>query len=243
MSATINGDDVNEVINQLAPASCIQVPILDTTDATQKARKSGRCKGLQGESLTASFFRSDEYSSARCMAFTNSATASCHLHDIASRQDTVMEITHVHDLPKEDQYSGARDRADFSAVIFDRSCGFGSARRRIKSFHAAWQSSHACSTSGDHACADSRLTDRFPLRDNVSIRSQDNIRVMHHRRQDFPVESLQFAAVGFVANPPNASGRARNSEHRRTASFHRRSDMRVNQMSENIALEINKQGS
>jgi len=59
------------------------------------------------------------------------------------------------------------------------------------------------------------MTDRFPPRDNVSIRSQDNLRVMHHRRQDFLVvidpaegigftESLQFAAVGFVANPPNA---------------------------------------
>lgn len=31
--------------------------------------------------------------------------------------------------------------------------GSGSARRRIKLFHAARQSSHACSTSGDHACA------------------------------------------------------------------------------------------
>jgi hypothetical protein len=74
MSATITGDDVNEVISQIAPVSCIQVPILDTTDAAQKARKSGRRKGFHWESVTAPLCRPvDKCSSPRCMAYVGKA--------------------------------------------------------------------------------------------------------------------------------------------------------------------------
>ena len=47
----MSGDDVSEVMSQPAPASCIQVPMLDATDAIQRARKSGWRSGLHAESL------------------------------------------------------------------------------------------------------------------------------------------------------------------------------------------------
>ena len=43
MSATITGDSVSEVISHAAPTSCIQVPMLEVSEAIQSARKSGLC--------------------------------------------------------------------------------------------------------------------------------------------------------------------------------------------------------
>jgi hypothetical protein len=51
MSATIKGDGVSDVISQPAPASCIQVPMFEATEAIQRARKSGWRKGLQAGSF------------------------------------------------------------------------------------------------------------------------------------------------------------------------------------------------
>jgi hypothetical protein len=50
MSVTISGDDVNDVISHPAPASCIQVPMLEATEAIQRARKSGWRRGLHADS-------------------------------------------------------------------------------------------------------------------------------------------------------------------------------------------------
>ncbi len=52
MSATMKGDVVSEVISQPAPASCIQVPMFEVTDAIQSARKIGSRNGLQADLLT-----------------------------------------------------------------------------------------------------------------------------------------------------------------------------------------------
>jgi hypothetical protein len=54
MSAAKSGDGVSEVISQPAPASCIQVPMFEATEAIQRARKSGRRKGLQADSFAIS---------------------------------------------------------------------------------------------------------------------------------------------------------------------------------------------
>jgi len=54
MSATMSGDDVNEVISHPAPASCIQVPMFEATEAIQRARKSGWRNGLQADSFAIS---------------------------------------------------------------------------------------------------------------------------------------------------------------------------------------------
>src|SRR5271170_4011732 len=48
-SATIDGDGESEVINQPAPTSCIQPPMLETMVAIQRLRKSALCNGLQGD--------------------------------------------------------------------------------------------------------------------------------------------------------------------------------------------------
>ena len=40
MSATIKGEGASSVISQLAPTSCIIVPMLETTEAIQRKRKS-----------------------------------------------------------------------------------------------------------------------------------------------------------------------------------------------------------
>src|SRR5471030_1060005 len=48
-SATIEGDAESEVINQPDPTSCIQVPMLETTVAIHRLRKSAFCKGRHGE--------------------------------------------------------------------------------------------------------------------------------------------------------------------------------------------------
>jgi len=47
----MKGDVVSEVISHPAPASCIQVPMFEATDAIQSARKSGRRNGLQADAL------------------------------------------------------------------------------------------------------------------------------------------------------------------------------------------------
>ena len=48
-SATIDGDDESEVINQPAPTSCIQVPMFETIVAIQRLRKSAFRSGLHAE--------------------------------------------------------------------------------------------------------------------------------------------------------------------------------------------------
>ena len=48
-SATIDGDDDNEVINQPAPTSCIQVPMFETMVAIHKLRKSAFFSGLHAD--------------------------------------------------------------------------------------------------------------------------------------------------------------------------------------------------
>src|SRR5437016_12310441 len=48
-SATIDGEDESEVINQPDPTSCIHVPMLDTMVAIQRLRKRAFRRGLQAE--------------------------------------------------------------------------------------------------------------------------------------------------------------------------------------------------
>jgi hypothetical protein len=48
-SATIMGVGESEVINQPAPISCIQVPMLEATAASQMLRNSLICSGDQAE--------------------------------------------------------------------------------------------------------------------------------------------------------------------------------------------------
>jgi hypothetical protein len=43
------GDGAREVINHAAPTFCIQVPMLDATEAIQRDRKTRWRKGLQGD--------------------------------------------------------------------------------------------------------------------------------------------------------------------------------------------------
>jgi hypothetical protein len=47
--ATIVGLGASEVINHAAPTFCIQVPMLEATDAIQRARNNGCRSGLQAE--------------------------------------------------------------------------------------------------------------------------------------------------------------------------------------------------
>ena len=51
MSATKSGDDVSDVISQPTPTVCIQVPMLEATEAIQIERKTAWRNGLQGEGL------------------------------------------------------------------------------------------------------------------------------------------------------------------------------------------------
>jgi hypothetical protein len=48
-SATIDGDEESEVINQPAPTSCIQVPTFETMVAIHKLRNSVFRSGSHGE--------------------------------------------------------------------------------------------------------------------------------------------------------------------------------------------------
>ena len=48
-SATIDGDEESEVINQPAPTSCIQVPMFETIVAIHTLRNSPLRSGLQGD--------------------------------------------------------------------------------------------------------------------------------------------------------------------------------------------------
>src|SRR5438445_8833222 len=48
-SATSDGDDESEVINQPEPTSCIHVPTFETIVAIHRLRKSPFCKGLHAE--------------------------------------------------------------------------------------------------------------------------------------------------------------------------------------------------
>src|ERR1700676_4281399 len=48
-SATIDGEDESDVINQPAPTSCIQLPTFETTVAIHRLRKSALRSGLQAE--------------------------------------------------------------------------------------------------------------------------------------------------------------------------------------------------
>src|SRR3989442_9160777 len=48
-SATIDGDDESEVINQPAPTSCIQVPMFETIVAIHRLRNSPLRSGLHGD--------------------------------------------------------------------------------------------------------------------------------------------------------------------------------------------------
>src|SRR5450432_2835029 len=48
-SATIEGDDDSEVINQPAPTSCIHVPMFETMVAIQRLRNSAFLSGLHAE--------------------------------------------------------------------------------------------------------------------------------------------------------------------------------------------------
>src|SRR5579864_4817482 len=48
-SATIEGDEESEVINQPAPKSCIHEPTFETMVAIHRLRKSAFCNGLHGE--------------------------------------------------------------------------------------------------------------------------------------------------------------------------------------------------
>src|ERR1700686_3133861 len=52
-SATIEGDEESEVINQPEPTSCIQVPTLDTIVAIHRLRNRAFRSGLQGEAWVA----------------------------------------------------------------------------------------------------------------------------------------------------------------------------------------------
>src|SRR6266403_714858 len=49
-SATINGDGESEVITHAAPTFCIQVPMLETSEAIQSARNTGCDSGAQADS-------------------------------------------------------------------------------------------------------------------------------------------------------------------------------------------------
>jgi hypothetical protein len=51
INATMTDDDVSEAISQPAPASCIQVPMFDPTEAIQRARKSLWRNGLHADAL------------------------------------------------------------------------------------------------------------------------------------------------------------------------------------------------
>src|SRR5438046_10404002 len=46
-SATIDGEDESDVINQPAPTSCIHVPALETIVAIHRLRNSAVCSGVQ----------------------------------------------------------------------------------------------------------------------------------------------------------------------------------------------------
>src|SRR5258705_1553198 len=48
--ATINGDGDSEVIAHAAPTFCIQVPMLETSEAIQRARNTGCDSGAQADS-------------------------------------------------------------------------------------------------------------------------------------------------------------------------------------------------
>ena len=48
-SATIVGLGASDVISHAAPTFCIQVPMLDATDANQRARNSGWRRGFQAD--------------------------------------------------------------------------------------------------------------------------------------------------------------------------------------------------
>src|SRR5213594_1116065 len=48
-SATSEGEEESEVINQPAPTSCIQVPMFETMVAIHRLRKRTLCSGLHGE--------------------------------------------------------------------------------------------------------------------------------------------------------------------------------------------------
>lgn len=52
------GEAVNALINQVPAVSCIQLPTLEMTDASNRLRKSGRRKGDHTESLPADELRS-----------------------------------------------------------------------------------------------------------------------------------------------------------------------------------------
>src|SRR5690348_6977668 len=49
MSATISGDGASSVISQLAPTSCIMVPMLEARDAIQRKRNSSCASVAQDE--------------------------------------------------------------------------------------------------------------------------------------------------------------------------------------------------
>lgn len=51
MSATSSGDAVSEVMTQVTPTLCIQVPTLDAIAAIQIERKTAWWRGLQAEAL------------------------------------------------------------------------------------------------------------------------------------------------------------------------------------------------
>src|ERR1700720_4101518 len=48
-SATIDGEEESDVINQPAPTSCIHEPTLETIVAIHRLRNSAVCSGLHGE--------------------------------------------------------------------------------------------------------------------------------------------------------------------------------------------------
>src|SRR5256884_5629602 len=63
-SATIDGDDESEVINQPAPTSCIQVPMFETIVAIHTLRNSPLRSGLHGDCvLRYGSLRSEEHTS------------------------------------------------------------------------------------------------------------------------------------------------------------------------------------
>ena len=47
--AISKGDGERDVISQEAPTSCIQVPMLETPEASQRARNTGWARGLHIE--------------------------------------------------------------------------------------------------------------------------------------------------------------------------------------------------
>jgi hypothetical protein len=51
MSVTITGEGVSEIMSHTAPTSCIQVPMLEVSEAIQSARKSGWRSGAQADAL------------------------------------------------------------------------------------------------------------------------------------------------------------------------------------------------